>query len=81
MLEGASVMLAHEKADQSPLADSSNSSDCLVERHAGRVDDGEVRCQRGVQRNEPVVEHGNDVLGHHIGRRSHGGHCSGDLSG
>ena len=61
VLERRSVPFAHEEADQTlvPLAHLVGS---LVERDPRTVDDREVRSERTVEREEPVIEDRNDVL-------------------
>ena len=61
VLEGAAVALAHQEADQ-PCVALAHLFGGLVERDACTVDDGEVRGERSVQRDEAVIEDRDDVL-------------------
>ena len=61
MFEWRSVSFADQKADQA-LVPLRHLVRRLVERDTRAVHYGEVGGQRSVQRNEPVVEHRDDVL-------------------
>lgn len=62
MLEWRSVTLSHQEPDQPGVA-LAHLLRGLVERDPRTVYDGEVGCERAVERDEAVVQHRYDVLG------------------
>ena len=61
VLERRSVPFSHEKADQTPVP-LAHLVGSLVERDPRPVHDREVRHERAVERDEPVIEDRDDVL-------------------
>jgi hypothetical protein len=61
VLERASVALAHQEANQ-PFVALAHLVRGLVERDPRAVDDGQVRSERAVECEEPVIQNRNDIF-------------------